>query len=346
MKKYNFETKTKTAKRKVNFEHNEEVFRAHRLGFVAILLTLVIMAFMGTTDVHAEDANTTFQVNVKETLSVQITTPTTWASGDVNEFLRNKVSLNVSTNNANGFTASMYSQTTTNLTNTSINTETIPTLASSAVRGSFPANYWGYSLGVASFDNKTYGETDAGDNTSSYYPLVNTSATPIKILTGTSNGSRDIYFGAKAGLAKASGTYTGTVVINVVTDTIDSNTNPMTPTNPATPSSTEETAAFTAAPVGSTSHGSTVYTYTRTNSTNHTTTTTTQVSDGNNVSAYSGYTPPQGVSESTDYNVSSAGSPVAAGLATTASVAAASGILFFILAKRREKDDEEDESEM
>ena len=116
--------------------------------------------------VHA-DTNVDFQVNVREALSVSITSPTTGASGNIDEFLRNRYTLSV-TSNASSFTASMYSVSTTNLTNRAINTQTIPTLSSSSTRGSFPSNYWGYSLGSGTYNGNTYTETVAGNNSSTY----------------------------------------------------------------------------------------------------------------------------------------------------------------------------------
>ena len=288
--------------------------------------------------------NTTFQVNVRETLAVQISTPTSGATGDINQFLRNKVSVNVTTNSTGGFTASMYSKTSTNLAHKTLSGTTIPTLTSNITRSSFPVNRWGYSLSSSSLDGKTYGETDAGNNSSRYYPLVSTSGSPIKLIVasaGTTTGSQDIYFGAKADATKPAGTYAGTVVISVVTGTIDNSTNPITPSNPATPNPTPNTATYTAAPTGS-SNGSTVYTYSSTSGS--VATTTTEVSEGNNVRAYSGYTPPQGVIEDTEMNIANS-STLAATLATTASLAAASGMFFFIAAKRRGDDDDEDEQQ-
>lgn len=301
--------------------------------------------------VNAETAETTFSVNVKDYLSVSLTTPSEWASGDVNDFLRNKVSLNVSSNNANGFTASMYSKDNTDLTNTMANTETLPTLTGSSIKSSFPVNHWGYSLGSgtinSSMNSNSYGETDAGNNSSNYYPLVSTSSSPITILTGATGGNQDIYFGAKADMTQASGTYTGTVVISVVSGNIDTSTNPVTPTNPATPNPANEVATYNEAPTGgsSTAAGTTTYTYRRNtpsggSGSTGTNTTTTQVSDGDNVSAYQGYTAPQGVIENTISNISS-GSPLAVGLVATSAAAAAAGTFFFILAKHREEDDDD-----
>lgn len=313
--------------------------------FASSGVLVVFAAVLGNNGaIYAAEANTTFEVNVKESLSVSITAPSEWANGDAGDFLRNDFNVSVTSNNANGFKASMFSQTTTNLTNMVTSTETIPTLGTgtsytctSAACSAFPANYWGYSLNDSS-------------NTGTYYPMVSTSASPITLINasaGTTTGSQDVYFGAKADMTKAAGTYTGTVIISVVTGTIDNNTNPVTPTNPATPNNTSNTATYNASPVGGSTNGTTTYTYRRSNSAAHTTTTTTQVSDGNNVSAYNGYTPPQGVRESVTTNESiNDNESMAAGLATAATIAAATGLFFFVLAKRREDDEEDEEQQM
>ena len=308
------------------------------------ILTLLFVSYSRASIGSSYAENVPFQVNVRESLSVSITSPNAPASGNVDTFLRNKYTLSVSSNNTNGFTASMYSVGTTNLTNTAINNQTIPTLASSSTRSSFPENYWGYSLGTSAvLNNNTYNETEPGNADSNYYPLVSTSATPITVLTSSNgSGSQDIYFGAKANTAKASGTYSGIVVISVVSGVID-NTNPITPENPAGPNAEndDEVAKYMPAPSGSSSNGVTTYTYRRTNVSAGTTTVTTQVSDGDNRDSYSGYTPPQGVTENSTLNIDS-NSSLAVGLAITATVAAATGMMFFIIAKRREDDDEEE----
>lgn len=294
--------------------------------------------------VYAE--NSAFQVNVKESMSVSITSPNTPANGNIDTFLRNKYTLSVSSNNTSGFTASMYSVENTNLTNTTFNDQSIPTLSNSTTRSSFPANYWGYSLGTTdSLNNNTYNETEIGNANSTYYPLVSTSATPITVLTsnGSGSGSQDIYFGAKAGTGKAAGTYSGIVVISVVSGVVDNTDNPITPTNPAGSNAEDEVAQYTPAPTGGSSNGTTTYTYRRTNSVAGTNTVTTQVSDGDNRDAYSSYTPPQGAKENTTSSISTESS-MAAGLATTAIVATSTGMFFFIVAKRRE-DDEDDEDD-
>lgn len=300
---------------------------------------------------YATDASTTFQVNVAGTLSVSVTTPDNWASGDVDTFLRNTVNLSVATNDASGFTASMYSDTTTDLTNIYKQSVTLPTLASSTTRSAFPTNHWGYSLKNGPYNSQTYGETDAGNNSSNYYPLVATSASPITILqanAGTATGEQSIYFGAKANTSQAAGTYTGTVLISVVTGVVNNTSgdpgyNPITPVDPATNNDTTvDTPTYTPDTnyPTDTTRGRTVY-YTTSSTTidgGSGTTTTTEVTTGDVRSSYSD---PAGVTTRTTSNIND--SSLALGLATTASVAAASGIFFFILAKRREEDEDDEE---
>ena len=309
-----------------------------------IVAATLISIFSFNPAFAASEYNTDFNVNVKEVLSVSITTPTEWASGDINTFLRNKVNVTVNSNNTAGFTASMTTKTTdTFLTNTSKNTFTLPTLGSNTTRSSFPTNYWGYSLD----------DTDAGSDSSTYSALVGAGSTPITLLSSTSatSGSRDFYFGAKADLTKAAGTYTGTVVVNVVSGVIDPSTNPVTPTNPATPTNTggsgNPSPAYNPAPTGGSSNGTTAYTYTTngSGSSSNTSTTTTEVSDGDNRGAYEGYTPPQGETYSSNTNINSS-SALATGLAVTSALAAASGTMFFILAKRRKDEEEEEQQQL
>ena len=290
---------------------------ARNISLIAILL------FCNTNYVFAAD-KTDFNVDVGEVLSVSITTPTTWAVGDVDTFLRNKVNINVVTNNSAGFTASMTMKTDeTDLVNTAKNTITLPTLTANTTRSNFPANYWGYSLD----------DTEAGNNASTYRALVGSSGTPITILSSTtaSTGNRDFYFGAKANATLGSGTYTGTVVISVVTGVI-SNTNPVTPVNPVTPNPTPNT------PTYDPTTNVTSYTY-NTNAgsgTSQTTTTTTNVNSGDARDVYSGYVPPQGVTRNTFANIANY-SGLEIGLGLTAAIAASSG-MFFLFAASRDDD--------
>ena len=300
--------------------------------------------------------NTSFQVNVKDTIAVAITTQASGVTGNVNEFLRNTVEVEVNSNVSNGFTASMYSRDNTNLTHTMLGSSYyIPTVSSSTSRSAFPANAWGYSLKSASLDGKTYGETDAGNNSSTYYPLTTSTSTPITVLTaaaGTKSGTQSIYFGAKANAEKPSGTYSNTVIISVVTGTIDSNTNPITPTNPATPdidsNHNDNIAVYTGTNTTtgtgvSGSNGTTVYTYTSTDVSSDSDSLVTEVSAGDNRDSYASA---QGVSVSTQTNIVEEGSMLPVGLAITAATAATAGIIFFIIAKRDDDDDEDEEEDL
>ena len=259
---------------------------------------------------------------------MSITTPSAsdWASGNVNQFLRNVISLDISSNNSQGFTAGMTTDSTsTALTNSTLNNITIPSISSNITCSdsncsAFLANYWGYSI-------------NATDSSGTYKPLKANTAAPDTILSSATaaTGHQDISFGAKANTSKASGTYTSTVIISVVSGTNGADLEgPVTDAdgpnaNPNTPSYNSTT-------------NQTTYTYV----TNTGNTTTTQVSNGDNTDIYDGYTPPQGVTNVDSSNIYS-GSLLTTILATTASIAAGSGIFFFILAKRKKDDDEEEE---
>lgn len=294
-----------------------------RTLFVVLMVFLLIEAAPQATATIVEDdsANTAFNVNVQEYLSVSITTPTDWASGSMNTFLRNEVSLDVTSNNASGFTASMTTKTSeTSLINTSKSTESLPRLSANTTRNNFPANYWGYSLN----------DTENGNTSSTYSAVASSSEAPITLLTSaTANAShKSFYFGAKADATKASGTYLGTVVISVVSGVVDEN-NPITPVNPVTPGD-EEIANYDS--------NNDITTYTYHSSGRNTTSTTTEISSGDNRSAYQNFTPPQGASYSTTSKLG-ASAAAATGLGIAAAIATASG--FFFLAAARRNDDED-----
>ena len=311
------------------------------VGSVGLLIATTMLSSYAvqTNVVSAVNRTTTFQVNVKETLDVSITTPAEWASGDVDTFLRNKINVSVNTNNEFGFVASMTTKTTDTSLKHSQGKGTIPTLNSNYNRNSFPANYWGYSLN----------DTESGDGYSVYSALVGVEDTPITIISNAQSrtiNSKDVYFGAKANSGKASGTYYGTVVISVVTGAAPDDP-AVTPPTPSYPGNTEEEPIYNPSPTGG-SNGTTTYTYTRTSGSgaNGTVTTTTQVSDGDNTSAYVGYTPPQGVTNRiTTTEEINGSSSLATGLAIASGFAATSGTLFFILAKRKKDEDDDDEEE-
>ena len=296
--------------------------RIHR---VVVLIGLTMALIFNSSSVFATVDDTDLEFKIQEVMTVVVTTPDTGATGDVNQFLRNKYTLSVNTN-ANGFTASMTAKAhTANLVNIASYSNIIPTLSTNYTRSNFPTNYWGYSLD----------DTTNGNNSSTYRKVAALGETPNTILTvsGSGSGSQDVYFGTKANSSKASGKYLATVIFNVVTDVITPD-NPIIPEDPTVPSgspsydaSNDTTSYTTIAHSGSGSSS--------------TTTTTTEVSGGDNRTSY---TPPQGVTSTTTTNIGE-GTPLATGLVITSTVAAASGIAFFIIAKRRKDDEDEEEEE-
>ena len=278
--------------------------------------------------------NTNFRVNVSDALSVSVTTPDQWATGDPGEFLRNRIIVSASTNNAAGLLATMTTKTSdTNLVNTRKSNFTIPTLALQYQVQNFPANYWGYSLwdDPDEIDSEAYYESMVGPNDQSG---------PIEILDtdGPGTGTQDVFFGAKADMTMASGTYQSTVVISVVTGVIDDDDpadpdyNPPTPVDPAGPTEPD-------VPTYDPTKNRTTYT-TVTPNDDDTTTTTTEVSNGDTRNSYQ---PPHGVKKSSTSTTISEGSPLATGLAVTSAVAGATGFIFFLVGKRRKDEDEEEE---
>ena len=316
---------------------------------IAVMLSSYITQTQIAAAANPSPSSANFEVNVRESLAVSITTPSQYATGDIDTFLRNKVNVSVDTN-ATSFVASMTTKTADTSLSHAQNKGTIPTLDNDYAKSSFPTNYWGYSIN----------DTDAGNSSSTYKALVGVgSVSPISLISSaesSSISSRDIYFGAKADITKASGTYSNTIVISVVTgvieeDPTDPGYNPTTPVDPATPANPEETPQYSGAntTTGGTTNGATTYTYTRSYGSGSaaTTTTTTQISDGDNRNTYVGYTPPQGVTNrrTTTEEINEGDNSLATGLAVTSAAAATSGIVFFILAKRKKDDDEEEENQ-
>ena len=285
------------------------------------------------SSVHADNPqNLVFNVNVAEVLTVSITNPENWASGDAG-FLRNMVNVKATTNSPQGLSASMYTKDTTQLRNLTSydagdSTTYIPTLGSSVVAGAgganFTTNRWGYSVDdtIAGYENANYN-------------ALQTAASPIT-LTGTDNANgKNVFFAAKADNTMQSGTYAQTVYFAVVTGTVDPSTNPMPPVNPSNPEPTSEIAHYnptrnvttyttrTTSGSGTASVGGTVETVT-------TTVATGDISDS--------YARSYGVTSSTAGD----NTGVVAALGVAAGVSAVSGIAFFVAAKRQ-KDDEDEE---
>lgn len=306
-----------------------------KLAIFFLLFAAVILPFsIESTSLADTTSTTTFNVNVGEVLTVAITRPDTWASGAINTLLTNKVGVSVYSNNSDGFTATMKSSSATpNLENSADNTITIPTLTSASVTladasdstNLFPADQWGYSI-VTSGDSAPI----------TYYKMAGSSDTPISIASGTTSASKDIYFAAKADNSVASGTYSNSVVISVVSGVIDSD-NPTTPTNPVTPETDTNQTDTTPTVIANTDIGNSTP-----STTDHTIeVTTTSSNDGQNTTTTTEtYVPPQGVTTVVAVNE---GTPLATGLAVTAGISAAAGVAFFILAKRKSYDEDEDD---
>lgn len=297
----------------------------------AVLFSTITPASIVSFAYAENPQNFDFKVNVAEVLTITVTNPANWASGNVNDFLRNKVTVSASTNNPIGVTVSMYTDLNqTDLRNIISYDSTkpatyIPTMAQARTRANFQVNEWGYSVS----------DTDAGDETSNYYALRDRS-NPIELFStlNTSTvgvGEEDVYFGAKADSTKQSGTYAQTVYFAAVTGTIDTADNPVIPVNPSRPDPTTDIARYNS------STGNTTYTTRTTAGTGATATETeeTTVTKGDVTSAYANAA---GVTTST--SGASNNTALVAALAAGAAVSAVSGIAFFVAAKRK-KDDEE-----
>ena len=216
----------------------------HKINIILIITLLIgsIAAFQMDSPASADREDTeniNFNVNVVEALTVSLSTPTSWASGDADNLLRNKITISALTNNDKGVTVSMYADN-TDLRNTTSYaagdaTTYIPTLAADTTNGGFTVNSWGYSLT----------DTAAGDSNAVYKGMT-TSTDPILVLNSNigTEGTKDVFFGAKASTAKQAGTYAQTVNFVAVTGTIDTSTNPADPLTPSTPSNPSDTPVY------------------------------------------------------------------------------------------------------
>lgn len=313
---------------------NAKVVKATTITFLTSLF-----AFSGAVSADSS-VNREFQVTVNDMLSVSISVPSTWASGNYSAFLRNRIVISATTNNPGGFTASMTTVASNGRlmnTNTALTSDNYlaPLASSDVLVADFPASRWGYSL------NDT--NTSSASTTAIYNPVPLLGATPATIMTKNTNGtlSQDVYFGAKSNTARAAGTYKGSVRISVVTGVIDSSSNPITPTNPAGDSTSNNTATYNST-ANATSYTTTSTSGSGTNPvTGKKNVTKTDVSVGDTTASYSS---PQGVSKVIEVPYTSDDSSditmAAAGVAATAAVAAGAGI-FIAAKKKKDKDKEE-----
>lgn len=299
-------------------------------GGVATVLTgfMAVNNFASAVDCTGNSQcsdDLTFQVNIGEYISISLTEPDNWAQGDINTLLRNKVTVNVTSNYAGGFQASMASKDSTDLVNQAKSTSTIGTLASATTAAAFPADRWGYSID----------DSDAGSTSANYNAMQTSAISLISKAQSATVNTKDVYFGAKAGMNTDSGTYANTVVFTVVSGVVDNNENQS--NTPVTPIDTNATPAPTN-PAYDSTNDHTVYTATSQSGSGtssvsgSSTTTTTQISKGDVTASYAD---PHGVTTSSV----SEGTPLATGLAVTAGIAAMTGAGFFIAAKRSDKKD-------
>lgn len=295
----------------------------------------------------------TWQVNVQEVLNVTVTVTDPgeegWAEGDVDTFLRNKVHVKVTSNNAKGFTAGMTTKEThTNLTNAAAST-TLPTLTGSAKCtgtadancAAFVANHWGYSLD----------DTDDG-KAGTYNPLVGSAAAPITVLS-SKDGSpeKDIFFGAKADKTQASGTYAGTVVFTVTSGTNGEDLPGSGSGDQPLPGPSADDPAFSPTiSEAPSSNSAPTYTYTTNNRTYRSTATSvaTVADDQQPRKTSNEFVSPLGVNRTDNQTITNIqhGSIITTVLMVVALVTAAIGIFFFILARRRDREEEEDIQEV
>lgn len=297
--------------------------------FSSLGVVFLLLGAFGTESAHGVSegityqADTSFNVNINEMLSVNISYPDFWASGTINEFLTNKIGISVITNNPAGFVASMKSASSSpNLINLTDSSYVMPTISDVSVTindatdsgDDFPANHWGYSVVNGSAAVPL-----------TYYPMVGSGDYPIEVArsnVATSEIAKDIYFAAKTDGAVASGTYANRVIISIVPgvapDPIDDPIDEPIIDDPIIGPIDD--------PIFVTSVG----------------TRSVMTSSSSPVTTSSSYAKPAGVNDTTISNVNE-GVPLAAGLAVAAGVSAAAGVIFFVVAKRRRKDEDDDD---
>ena len=235
--------------------HKNLVFGGIVLSVIAAIAGSILMknsvnaATCTEPNASCEAADTNFQINVGEFIAISLDSPENWATGEINTLLRNKVVLNVETNYPGGFQAYMASKDDTNLVNQTKELSYIETLSAATTAGAFPTNRWGYSLD----------DTDAGTDEASYRAMRTSAISLISKAQSENTTSRDVYFGAKAGMNQDSGTYANTVVFTVVSGVVDDIETP--DDDPVVPRDTETTNPSVAY---ASSNARTGYTYTTT----------------------------------------------------------------------------------
>ncbi len=163
-----------------------------------------------------------YNVNVKPTLSITLSSPTIALRlnpASLN-FNTGNVDISVATNNLSGYKLYMGADgDTTNLVNTTDSNyyiETLPTSGTTncaiisggtggCTESNFPINYWGYRIASGSNTNPDITDTTTGSN-SRYFPYIPN--TLINSTTSTTNNNTStLTFAASADYAKPAGTY-------------------------------------------------------------------------------------------------------------------------------------------
>ena len=217
-------------------------------GFAVFFCTAVFSAtFFGSIDYigRAEAANSDVNVTLAPVISMRVTknnSDITTLALDVDplpsgRFVKDDLSVLVSTSNITGYTLTMANNDdTTALTNTNntvtdaiASITTLPTeTTNTTTEANFPVNSWGYSLGDITDTNQTFSRIP----TSSAADTIKATST-----TSTEDATK-VTFAAKADTAITAGTYQDTIVFSVVTNYVP----PATATFTVAPVSTTNTA--------------------------------------------------------------------------------------------------------
>ncbi len=197
------------------------------------LPVLISLTNIVSGSAHAESLN--YDVIVKPTLALTLSSPTVsfHLNPVSNSFNTGNLDISVATNNLNGYklyigTAEGSGSTSgTDLTNTTNNTYTIPTLESSIKESSFVVNKWGYRISAGTNINPDITDTTTGPN-SKYFPYASNTLISSSAST-TNNDTATLTFAAKADYEKPAGAYDISLnfkTIPIVTQTYMQNMDP------------------------------------------------------------------------------------------------------------------------
>ena len=176
-----------------------------------------------------------YDVIVQPSLALTLSSPTVsfHLNPASNSFNTGNLDISVATNNLNGYklyigTAEGSGSTSgTDLTNTTNNTYTIPTLESSVKESSFVVNKWGYRISAGTNTNPDITDTTTGPN-SKYFPYASNTLISSSAST-TNNDTTTLTFAAKADYEKPAGAYDISLnfkTIPIVTQTYMQNMDP------------------------------------------------------------------------------------------------------------------------